>query len=71
MNDYGQIAIGDDLGDQVPFFPEFRNLEIFGKNLPVKSIGLGAWSTHILTESGQLFACGSSDLGQLGNGSSL
>ena len=62
MNDYGQIAIGNELGDQVPFFPEFRKIENVGKDLPVTSVGLAACSTHVLA-GGRMFACGNNDKG--------
>jgi alpha-tubulin suppressor-like RCC1 family protein len=28
-NDYGQLAIGNELGEKVPFFPEFRKIDFF------------------------------------------
>jgi len=40
-------------------------------NLPATSVALGVYSTHILTTTSRLFACGSSEFGQFGNGSSL
>lgn len=63
MNDYGQLAIGKELGERVPFFPEFRRVENFGRACPVESVALAAFSSHVLAGGGRLFACGHNEFG--------
>ena len=48
LNDYGQLALGDELGPLVPFFPEFRKIDPFSHKFPVIDVGLGMGSAHIL-----------------------
>lgn len=66
-NDLGQLAIGDELGPMVPFFPEFRKIDTFNKDLKVFDVGLGAYSTHVLakTSTGEtkMFAAGDNEFG--------
>lgn len=75
-NDSGQLALGDEIGQMVPFFPEFRKIDTFGKDLQVFDVGLGAASTHILARdvkqgANKMYACGENEHGQLGNGTNL
>lgn len=74
-NDGGQLAMGDDIGSMVPFFPEFRKIDTFGRDLKVFDVALGAVSSHILARdqhgNSRMFAIGDNEYGQLGNGTNL
>lgn len=72
MNDRGQLGLGTELGPEVPFFPEFRKIDLFGQKSPVIDVSMGATSVHILAMnqdsetkdwSVKMFAGGDNDFG--------
>ena len=67
MNESGQLAMGQELGPMVPFFPEFRKLDPFGSKKKVVDVAFGAASVHFLAENGlngtTLFAAGDNEWG--------
>ena len=79
-NEGGQLGLGNELGPLVPFFPEFRKIDLFGQKMPVIDVALSAQSTHILAMaqdqvtkewSIKMFAMGDNQYGQLGDGTTL
>lgn len=66
-NDYGQMAFGKELGEKVPFFPEFRKIDMFGGYSKVLDVALSVQSSHVLTRDGKLFSVGCNECGQLAN----
>lgn len=62
LNDYGQLGLGNNVSAPSPVYL------ISLQGIPVMQIASGAYHTLILTVSGNIFAFGRNDFGQLGFG---
>ena len=77
MNDYGQMGLGQEIGNMTPFFPNFLKHDFFTENkLDVLDCTFTAASSHFLcrdraTCKNRVFSVGNNQFGQLGNNSIL
>lgn len=70
MNDFGQLALNQDIKDLIGFFPEFMKIDHLNEYI-VKDVALGSSVVHVLCEHKltgrvKLFGWGTNNNGQLG-----
>lgn len=71
MNDFGQLALGSEVSAKLKFFPEFRKIDIYGKDNAVIDAAFGAASLHVISNGGKMQAVGDNAYGQFGNGTTI